>query len=237
MAPLWQRIAILLRARLSGMAAGAPIPGEHELAAEFGAARMTLRRALTALEEEGLLRREPGRGTFVARPLGNAAGLLADMSEIGASEVRVLRNGPGEFPPHAAAALGEAAGLSVVRLRLQGGAAFSHVSSHVPLWAARSLPAGRLERGAPILSLLARRGLVLHRAEQWLGAEAADAQVAAAMGVALGTALARLDRTAHDAEGRAFEFSRSLYRPDRFAYRVALDAAGAAAAPRWQQLV
>lgn len=240
MLPLWQRIALLLRERLSRLAEGAPVPGEHELAAEYGAARMTVRRALAVLEGEGWLRREPGRGSFAARPLGNSAGLMADLREIGASEVRVLGHGPGRLPVHAAAALGEAEGaacLTIERLRLEGGAAFSHVTTFLPSGLVRSLPLGRLARGVPVLTLLARRGLVLHRAEQYLGAEAAGPAVAAAMGIALGTALVRLDRTAFAADGRAFEYSRSLYRADRFAYRVALDAGGVAAAPRWQRLV
>lgn len=47
---------------------GFPIPSEPKLAREFGVARATVREALRLLAEDGLLRREVGRGTFVTEP-------------------------------------------------------------------------------------------------------------------------------------------------------------------------
>ena len=44
------------------------IPSEHELMARYNLARGTVRRAISALVDEGLLVREHGRGTFVAEP-------------------------------------------------------------------------------------------------------------------------------------------------------------------------
>jgi len=44
---------------------GAAIPPEIELAERFGISRQTVRRALAEMEEEGIIRREQGRGTFV----------------------------------------------------------------------------------------------------------------------------------------------------------------------------
>src|SRR6185436_1882310 len=44
---------------------GESIPTEKELCAEFDVARGTVRQALQKLENEGYLRREQGRGTFV----------------------------------------------------------------------------------------------------------------------------------------------------------------------------
>ncbi|MFX5260729.1 GntR family transcriptional regulator, partial [Acinetobacter baumannii] len=41
-------------------------PSDREIAARLGASRMTTRRALAALEQEGLLRIEHGSGTFVS---------------------------------------------------------------------------------------------------------------------------------------------------------------------------
>ncbi len=45
---------------------GAMLLSEHELCAEYGVSRGTIRLALTELEKEGLIRRERGRGTFIA---------------------------------------------------------------------------------------------------------------------------------------------------------------------------
>jgi GntR family histidine utilization transcriptional repressor len=68
--------------------AGDRLPSEAELCAQFGVARMTVNRALRELQLEGLLRREQGRGSFVA-PLERVAARLelrdlhADVAERG----------------------------------------------------------------------------------------------------------------------------------------------------------
>ncbi|MCG8508503.1 MAG: phosphonate metabolism transcriptional regulator PhnF [Rhodospirillales bacterium] len=65
---LWRQIHQALRAEIIGgrLQAGGPIPTEQRLAERFGVNRHTVRRATAALEEEGLIRVEQGRGMFVA---------------------------------------------------------------------------------------------------------------------------------------------------------------------------
>jgi len=46
---------------------GELLPSENSLAEEFGVSRPTVRRALTEMEEEGMVCREQGRGTFVSK--------------------------------------------------------------------------------------------------------------------------------------------------------------------------
>ena len=55
-----------IAARILDVPAGSQLPPEPELAAELGVSRATLREALSSLEEEGLVRRTRGSGTFVA---------------------------------------------------------------------------------------------------------------------------------------------------------------------------
>ena len=50
----------------SRLQAGAKIASERDLSEEFGASRMTVRRAIEIIEGEGLVVRYPGRGTFVS---------------------------------------------------------------------------------------------------------------------------------------------------------------------------
>lgn len=47
---------------------GQRLPSESELAAEYGAARMTIRRAARELRERGLVRVVSGKGTYVTTP-------------------------------------------------------------------------------------------------------------------------------------------------------------------------
>lgn len=44
------------------------LPGQRELAIEMGVSRASLREAIAMLESLGMLRSEPGRGVFIARP-------------------------------------------------------------------------------------------------------------------------------------------------------------------------
>lgn len=66
--PVWQRIADALRSEIAGgrIAPGARLPPERQLAEQYGASRVTTRRALAVLESEGLIRVEHGNGTFVS---------------------------------------------------------------------------------------------------------------------------------------------------------------------------
>jgi GntR family transcriptional regulator len=46
---------------------GAKLPAERDLAAEYGVAYLTVRRAMRLLRERGLIVTSIGRGTYVAR--------------------------------------------------------------------------------------------------------------------------------------------------------------------------
>ena len=48
---------------------GTRLPGRERLAAEYGVAEMTVRRALVELEERGLVQRDAARGALVLPPL------------------------------------------------------------------------------------------------------------------------------------------------------------------------
>jgi len=62
-----------------GAAAGSRLPTERELAAETGVGRAAVRRALEALEAEGLIWRRQGKGTFVVQP-PRAPALAGDLA-------------------------------------------------------------------------------------------------------------------------------------------------------------
>jgi len=47
---------------------GEKIPTEYELVSRFGVHRGTVRKAISTLAHDGILRRVPGKGTFIARP-------------------------------------------------------------------------------------------------------------------------------------------------------------------------
>jgi GntR family transcriptional regulator, phosphonate transport system regulatory protein len=64
---LWRQIADRIRIEIAAgnLGAGGKLPAEMELSARFGVNRHTVRAAIAALIQEGVLRAEQGRGTFV----------------------------------------------------------------------------------------------------------------------------------------------------------------------------
>src|SRR5213079_3357834 len=73
-APRWARIATALKGRiLAGeWASGTAISAESALAEHYGVALGTMRAAIQALVDQGLLERVHGRGTFVRGALTGA---------------------------------------------------------------------------------------------------------------------------------------------------------------------
>lgn len=65
--PKYQRIANALKAeiRSGALGAGSRLPGENDLMAQYGVARMTVRQALSVLQSEGLTEARKGVGVFV----------------------------------------------------------------------------------------------------------------------------------------------------------------------------
>jgi GntR family transcriptional regulator len=238
--PLHLRIEAALRSALETGAypPDRPLPGEHQLAAQFHAARMTVRRALASLERAGMIRRERGRGTWpVSRSLGPLiGGLQANMRRfVAESRVQLLAADMRPASADAAQALAVPEGtecLYLARVRVDARGPFAHVVTWVPPGLLDADEAADLGAGA-VMDALAERGHVMAGARQLILGVAADAAVAAALQIPAGSALTRLDRVAHDARKQAIEFSRWLYRPDRFAYAVTLGPDAADFPPRW----
>lgn len=65
---VWHQVARQILALIADgtYRAGQRLPSETDLAQQFGVARLTVRRAIAWLVEQGVLAVFPGRGTFVA---------------------------------------------------------------------------------------------------------------------------------------------------------------------------
>ncbi|MBM7558209.1 GntR family transcriptional regulator [Halanaerobacter jeridensis] len=90
--PLYHQLKEILSKKIKDevLEPGDPIPTERELVDVHGISRMTARKAVMALVNEGLLYREQGRGTFVAEPepkmkheLSELTGFTEEMKEKG----------------------------------------------------------------------------------------------------------------------------------------------------------
>jgi DNA-binding GntR family transcriptional regulator len=72
--PPWMQVAAILRDRIRRGEITGKLPSETTLAQEYDVAKGTVRKALAALREEGLVSTVRGWGSYVAPPAGADAG-------------------------------------------------------------------------------------------------------------------------------------------------------------------
>lgn len=230
------RIFLLLKdAILSGrMEPGEKLPGELKLAERHRVSRVTVRRALQALREAGLVARRPGIGTLVleqpldARLTASVSNLLPNMVRMSeASDVRLLEFGYVEPTGVIRERLGLASDERVqrsIRVRSMNGKPFSHLVTHVPARIALNYNEADLA-DTPLFVLLERSGVRVSQATQTISAVLADQEVAQALEVAVGSPLIALTRVVCDQDGRGVEHLDALYRPDRYRFQIELNRA------------
>ncbi|MGW8377045.1 GntR family transcriptional regulator [Streptomyces sp. ODS28] len=210
------------------LAPGSLLGNEIELAGRLGLSRPTVRQAIQALVDKGLLVRRRGIGTQVVhsqvkRPL-ELSSLYDDLEAAGQKPAtRVLSYATVEASAQVGAALGIAEGSDVrrvERLRLTHGEPMAYMTNH--------LPAGLLgEDGAELEStglyrLLRSGGVTLHSARQAVGARSATPEEAELLGEPEGAPLLTMERTTYDDTGRPVEYASHLYRATRYAFEFQL---------------
>jgi GntR family transcriptional regulator len=207
---------------------GGAIESEAELGRQFSVSRVTVRRALEALREEGLLASRKGAGWFVAcdpvrQALGRVATIESALAEAGIEPVRrVLAFAFEPAPVDVAAALGLAAGeevLRVQRLNLAGTEPFAIVTVWVPAALGARLSRADVERST-FYDLLPLRGVELASATQTINAVAAGRDEARLLGVPVGSPLLACRRLTRDRGGRPVIVSDHRYPGHRTLFEV-----------------
>jgi len=208
----------------SGMLDGhSRLPGEVELAARYGVARMTVRQALAALVNEGMLVRRRGVGTFVAqnaakrRNMSRLTGFTEDLrANRRALETRILAQQIEPPSAEVAGALELADGALVVhfsRLRVVDGEPVIIQRSWVPYECCPELWNEQLLDDSLYATLRGRYGIDLRRADQRIAAESATKEQAGLLQVAVRAPLLRVERVTFDGGNVPVEFARSWTRP------------------------
>jgi GntR family transcriptional regulator, nutrient-sensing system regulator len=210
---------------IAGAAVGTPVPTERELAERLHTSRTTVRQALAALELDGKLERIQGRGTFVAEPKRvlvrqltsytqdlQAQGLTASTEIL--SITRERANGG------VAQRLNLRPGTRVHRIeRLRGVSGES--LAHDVAYLVGPLPRLRQElerRGSLYQTLREAYGLRLARVEDLVETVLADPDEAALLSVDVGLPMLLIHRTGWDVDDRPVEFTRTIFRGDRFSF-------------------
>ena len=229
--PQYRQIEQALRERISTLRPGERLPSDAELCAEFRVSRMTARNAMERLAADGLIRREPGRGSFVAKPTAHRRtnSLMTFTQEmrragrVPSSLVLTCVVRPASSAE--AASLGIAARQPVVhlrRLRQADGDPIALESAVLIGDCADVVMSAELTHGS-LHAALAKAGIVLRRGTGTISAAAATAEDAGLLGIRPGDALLVERRVIADGHGRAIEATESRYSADRYGLVVHFD--------------
>jgi GntR family transcriptional regulator len=234
-------IADDLRDRVAGgeFAAGRLLPSESELSGAYDASRVTVRKALEALRDEGLVDARQGFGWFVAAdPLRQSLGRLGTIEGQLASsgltpERRVLDFEFVTAPAWVAAELGKGTVLRVRRLNLADGEPFARVTVWCPERLGSALSRDEVER-SPFYELLP---IELGGATQTIGAAAASAEDATVLAIPVGSPVLVCRRITTSVEGDPVLISEHVFPAHRTEFVVDLPRSEPSIAPTGMRLV
>lgn len=234
----YRQVADDLRERiaLGDVGAGGTLESEAELGRRYGASRMTVRKALESLRDEGLVTARQGAGWFVAgRSFAQrlALGTFRHAeSAVATSGARLRRTVTGfdylPAPGHIAALLAVPPGTEVLRVRSVRRTAADDPAATEPLerateWvpAALAEPLSRASAADPgIWNSLQRSGSAIATVRQSMTAGVAGELDNELLAATLGTPLLLIRRVAVAADGTPVAVSDHRYLAHRFSLEV-----------------
>lgn len=231
--PLYYQLATILRENIiSGRyAIGDKFPTEADLVKMYSVSRATVRGALQSLKDEGLIRREAGRGTFVSgmpeftgtlKMDGTLNGLIAmglatsprlvELSEITvtAQQAEVLGMEPGT------------PAIRACRVRYYKDHPYCYIINTLPIDIGRKLSTSDWESGSILKHLQMEHQVQLGDADEYVRATTADANLARWLQVRIGAPLLQVDYLIRDSKGIAVESPTIFYRSDMHAFTLRL---------------
>jgi GntR family transcriptional regulator len=235
--PLYYQLENVLREKITSGAfgGGERLPTEIELIEQFGVSRITVRQALSALAEEGLIERRQGRGTYVAERKSkkrkftgiiHLTGSLDELIMMGMdTPVKVLEMNRVDADAHEAELLQLKIGTPIYRLkrlRMNDNRPFGLIINYLPEEIGSRLTVAELSSGALLHTIETKLGYHLETATQEIKAELADPYVANLLDIRVGTALLSIERTVYTDKQIPVEYVHTLYRSDLYGYSVQL---------------
>ena len=225
--PLHTQLRNLLRQQILGdeLAAHEQLPSEREFCERHGVSRITVRRALGELQNEGLIYTSVGKGTYVAVPRLNEelqplSSFTEDMRRRGmTASSRVLEKAVLPADDGLATRLGVPAGSAVIklyRLRLTDGIPIAIQTTWLPHHACPTLLHHDLETRSLFDILRQEYGLRLARGETNIGAALAGPDELRLLELHPPAAVLISEQTTFLDNGEVIEFVRSVFRGDRY---------------------
>jgi GntR family transcriptional regulator len=218
--PLYQQLQRSLRDAIEKRVLGPDdaLPPERDLADDLSVSRITVRKAIDGLVDEGLLVRRQGAGTFVCARVEKNFAKLTSFSEDMRARGRTprsewLKRAEGTVSPEESLSLGLSPGTPVYRFHRIRIADETPMSIEYATVLASCLPSIKAVDSS-LYEALERTGNRPVRALQRLRAVLLNAEQAKLLGAREKDAGLLVERVGFVKDGRAVEFSQSYYRGD-----------------------
>jgi GntR family transcriptional regulator len=207
---------------------GARLLQEREIAARYDLSLAPVRQAILDLVKEGYLYRERGRGTFVREPkVEEKISILSSFTESLRAkglraDVRVLKQELVSAPKdvHAALLAREQSLLLIERLALVDHEPVALLAAYLSPTSFPGLNEVSLENASLYRTLEERFGTTVVRAENVIEVMRCNPAEAALLDVPRGTPALQVEGRTFDQQDRPVEYSRVVYRADRFRFRL-----------------
>jgi GntR family transcriptional regulator len=232
--PYYAQLIQLLKSKIDrgDWPAGSQLPGEPELCNLYRISRTVVRQALGEMEQQNLIIRRKGKGTFVAEPKVSESlaqkltGFYSDMVERGyrvATEVLRHRVAPANdkiadylrLPPRTPI-------IDIHRLRFVNDEPIQLVTSYLPYAMAPRLMEVDLAHRSLYDVLENECGLWIARGRRYIEAVAANETEARLLQVERGAPLIMLDSVSYLDDGCPLEYYHAVHRGDRSRFEVEL---------------
>lgn len=221
--PLHAEVAAVLRHQImSGdLPSGTRLPALRELTEQLGVARMTVVQAMNRLEDEGLIERHSGRGTFVRDvelPSRHTLHMKAEISQIHAMvselEVAVL---DGDATIVKSADDGRDYRF-MKRIHAKDGKPFCCVDIHLDNAVFERAP-NRFAKEI-VVTVLKDIGVAVASARQKITISYADFELAQSLAISVNSAVFRVFREFFDADGDLIYSANLIYPGDLLAFEI-----------------
>jgi len=228
--PLYAQLEEILRARIARgeWHENQRIPSENELNKTYGLSRMTARRVLTKLVQDGLLFRVPGKGTFLAPVKISAvspayAGVREQLEAMGYQTSTELLGIDREMPSvkvrKKLRLLDGQEVYAVHRVRSVQGEPISLHHSYVPAHLAPDLDQLDVVKEQLCVLLELNFSLAMKHVEENLEAASVTTEESRLLQMREGQSVLLLEDLISDVQGTPFEYSSIVFRGDKISLR------------------
>lgn len=225
--PIYLQIASAIRHLLQtgSITPGSALPPEQVLAKRFSVSRMTMRQANDVLEREGLIERQPGRGTFAVqnRLVKQEQETRSFSEEIrrrgGVPSSRLVSFKTTQASPTIAGEFGIAVGDSIYvidRVRLADGVPMALESVQIPAYRCPNLERFNLVDYSLYQIFEEHYGIELARSEEEISAIAPKKVHRKTLELPPNVAVLLVKRRTFTSDGRLFELATDAYRGDLY---------------------